>query len=141
MKVRKGFVSNSSSSSFIVVGHSSEDDALNRYDPNDGNYTFGWGPDTYHDITSRINWVMILAENDEAKKDMVKEVVKKHSKECSDDGFKAMHRLLNDEEWVDYAYIDHQSNCDELGLFEDAKLLERFIMDKESHIIEDNDNH
>ena len=68
MKVRAGFVSNSSSSSFIVIASGTHEplgcpseSALPRLGGilelgRAGSAEFGWGPDTFNDSFSKINF-------------------------------------------------------------------------------------
>ena len=140
MKTRLGFVSNSSSSSFIIVGYEKNNDTLDHYTPDAGEYEFGWGPDTAQDIHSRINWMMITAGDDESKIDMIKDIIKKHQKEDSEEGFNRIDKLVNSEDYSDFAYIDHQSFGEGAELFSNENELERFIMNSGSYIKIGNDN-
>jgi len=139
MKRRMGFVSNSSSSSFIIIGDSDNNDTLDEYIPTDGKYTFGWAPEVLDYIVDRINWCMILAntgEDSNIKVDMIKQIL--NDIECdNEEGISTMIKMINDYN----AYIDHQSNYDEKGLFNDINLLKKFILNSHSSIHIDNDNH
>lgn len=169
MKVRAGFVSNSSSSSFVVIAEGGEEEkiperALNPEGelpiPNDfGHYSFGWETITYTDILDRINFtlcqIMYLSddssfppkENTEAQEvfDTFMEVLK-------DGGIKP--KLIISEEDAKkegqfiYAmsfdfYIDHQSSAIEgknTEILDSYESMYDFIFRKGSYIQGGNDN-
>ena len=146
MKIRAGFVSNSSSSSFIVVGLKTDYDYSDyEYNLSSGVCEFGWGPERLFDITSRINWVMVLAKTEEdfnLIERVLKSVLKKKQYKKDFNFFKD--RLLNHDGKLNdytYAYIDHQSKCDTENLFKDENKMKAFIFNEDSFIQLDNDNY
>lgn len=87
MKVRTGFVSNSSSSSFIVnkdlnVNHVQSESFGNRVYRigSDGLVEFGWGVSDEYDTDAKINFSYLMAKyfEDDEKIDMLKEVILEH---------------------------------------------------------------
>jgi hypothetical protein len=147
MKIRKGFVSNSSSSSFIVIDASKGH--INPYFPsslivdhNFGNTEFGWEPDKFYDIGSRIVFTYLqakwYAKNDEWVR-MLEEVIKENT-DVKEIEWKLSHEW-NDDAW---AYIDHQSAASEgqnIEMFDSKETLKDFIFGSGSYIVTDNDNH
>ena len=149
MKIRSGFVSNSSSSSFIVVSDDSYDDVssikqfenlFDRYlDHNTGvfSYTptfeFGWQTEKYYDMKIKFDWVMLtwmycgfLKEH----KDRIERFLK-----CA---FRGDVHLLPFSDNGD-GYIDHQSISNEV--LESYSLMKDFILSPNSYIQNDNDNY
>jgi hypothetical protein len=146
VKCRVGFVTNSSSSSFIVINATKGYETLPAY--TDGVYRvgflgeteFGWMPRNIHDIDSRINFAYLQAltvDNKEWVK-MLEEVIKENSE------VKEINFLLTDD-WnsPSYGYIDHQSCASEgenTEMFTSKDTLKDFIFGEGSYIHTDNDN-
>jgi hypothetical protein len=141
------FVSNSSSSSFVVIGRKglTKPDFCDPLivDKNLGETEFGWGPATILDCGSRIIFAYIQTAYGENKERLnilekaikeycnISNVVWKITMECGGDDGK------------DWGYIDHQSSYIEgknLEIFESEDVLKQFLFTKDSAIILDNDN-
>ena len=159
MKRRNFLVSNSSSSSFIVIGNTGIYDNLRPTEFDDtyvigenGEAEFGWTPVDIQDIDSRINFCHLQSKYLAGKYDaMIESVIKGNSK------IKHIHSILTDDYYSDisidndppryktkWGYIDHQSAAIEgqnLEMFESESTLEKFIFDSGSYIHTDNDNH
>lgn len=157
MKVRTGFVSNSSSSSFVVVSDGTLDqkteDAFmestrkkhGKFVPfqNSAECEFGWEEKEYNDVDTKLNWAFLQAYY--AKKQMANEkplallrrLFKSHRidiDEC------ALNKAVDSE----LAYIDHQSRCYEKGrhldIFKSSVKLRSFLFDSCSRLVTGNDN-
>jgi hypothetical protein len=149
MKIREGFVSNSSSSSFIVIGSSGIDTRIPDSAiidgvldlRNIGETEFGWGPENYYDILDRLSLCDVALEilNDEESRGMLQEVLTEN-----DDRIKSIVVHLDipgsNDGWTG-RYIDHQSVLDLCRMYHSKAELRDFIFDGSSYISTDNDNH
>jgi hypothetical protein len=164
MKYRNGFVSNSSSSSYVVIDASK---GYEKYDmsgktlvinANLGETDFGWGPEIIRDVGSRINFAYLQAEYAERKYSsregehnkasslvylsMLEAAIKEHT--LAQDirvGISSKYPLPTG---MVNGYIDHQSCAAEgenLEIFKDHNTLRDFLFGLGSQIVLDNDNH
>lgn len=163
MKVRSGFVSNSSSSSFVIIGNGSFLDPNVSHElnvPQDlgGELEFGWGPETITDIGSRINFAYLQAQYVNKTNEtllekameatgeyhpwfiMLENVLKKNL------GVGKINWNIMTDSYTDEfgGYIDHQSSSREgknTEIFDSEEILEQFIFASDSKIELDNDNY
>ena len=152
MKFRHGFVSNSSSSSFVVIGKSDNLDVLSTdlngvftLSDKDTFCEFGWGPEVIsNDIKARIMFAYLQTQDDqngESWLQMLEKVIKEYS------SIREIIWDVNKDEngkqtWN--AYIDHQSSASEgsnTEIFDNEICLKDFIFSSDSKIVLDNDNH
>ena len=152
-KIRKGFVSNSSSSSFVVIGSNGLEainwsgEIVDLGSKTGGETEFGWGPDDYHDMYSRINFVYLQTTyvgKEKGKKwlDLIEQAIKEHTNAAGVRWVWTVTRYGDYEE--NEGYIDHQSCAGEgknTEMFEDVVAMKAFLFDTGSYIHTDNDNH
>lgn len=148
MKERAGFVSNSSSSSFIVVYDDAYDvDSMfkkfknyyERYvtDDNEFVYTptfeFGWQQEDYNAMSIKFDWVMLTwgyMGFQEAHKEMIERLLR--------NAFgRGIYLMKYNMDGI-CGYIDHQS-IDDI-VFSSYSYMEDFILCSHSYIHNDNDN-
>jgi hypothetical protein len=161
MKIRNGFVSNSSSSSFVMIGNDGEHKKPNyheEFDPKGqrciripqtfgGETEFGWQVEEYYDFPEKLNWATLMAKKEESRWKMLKKVLKE------DFNVEAVYDCLN---WYDEdddnsnsfytrsenGYIDHQSvDEDAAAMFKDTTELRDWLYGSKSFIHNDNDNY
>jgi hypothetical protein len=145
VKSRQGFVSNSSSSSFIVVGNTGNRESLPKHlldsegvlviSEDTGTTEFGWGPETLRSIEERICLCYVAArytEDPDRSRERVTELLMREP------GVTEVQVRFGDGDYG--CYIDHQSVDDLIQMFE-GQDLEAFLFDAGSYIEIDNDNH
>lgn len=145
MKKRLGFVSNSSSSSFIVVGEDelSYKDAFNGktlFIGVEGNLCFGWEWATYDTLMDRINFCYLQALSVDNKEwfSMLARVITDHT-QCSSIDYSILKKQFKSYN----AYIDHQSNASDganTEIFANDEILRNFLFRNDSYIKGGNDN-
>lgn len=146
MKIRQGFVSNSSSSSFIVIGDTGYDawevTDLDTYELDEngnlvigdaiGTTEFGWGPEALKKLGDRINLAWVDVEGTPNQEIYNASLLKAlQSRRPDIKGLVMQSR---------YAYVDHQSQGMVRKAYQSQEILERFLFDSGSRIVLDNDN-
>lgn len=146
MKIRIGFVSNSSSSSFVIIDSKSPFQ-IEKYDKGsileiNGDFChaeFGWSRKEYGDWKQKLIFSYLqsnYAKNPEWLK-MLNKVVKEHL--CIDKIEWNVDKAIEDSDF----YIDHQSSAEEgrnIEIFENETVLRDFVFRKDSYIQGGNDN-
>jgi hypothetical protein len=144
MKYRDGFVSNSSSSSFLVIKGNADPNISLEKDfiiGKLGKCKFGWEPRRYSDINDKINFAYLQALYNETWMDMLYDVLKKRGAKNISCALSSDYNAKKHERW---AYIDHQSSAGEgqnTEIFDNVDILEQFIFSYDSFIMGDNDNY
>jgi len=148
MKHRLGFVSNSSSSSFVVIA----DNLHNKSDLQEngteivlgecGETEFGWEFMNHHDFYSKLNFAFLQTTYSKKRGgrwyNMIEAVLLSA-------GIKIVGNSINDSYSGPgfFGYIDHQSSAIEdrnTEIFESEDVLKRFLFSKDSYIEQGNDN-
>ncbi len=156
MKIRSGFVSNSSSSSFIIISGCCDQTELEFHknivkanegklvvDGTRGTCEFGWENDCYTDFYSKLNFAYLqyLYVRDEHPEwlGMLEDVL------GDELGVMDIDWVLQTDKYNEpgYAYIDHQSASIEdsnTEMFDSVNNLRAFLFSKDSYIQGGNDN-
>lgn len=142
MKMRNGFVSNSSSSSFIVIsdgpiftGPISSDLIIGE----DGHCEFGWEFERWYDFESKLNFAYLQSQHNNEWRQMLLKVLR-------DRGAINISSCLSEDYGRDgkkWAYIDHQSSAWEgmnTEMFDSEEQLIKFLFCPQSYIQGGNDN-
>jgi len=166
MKIRNGFVSNSSSSSFVCVGRKISTNFIKKFDEYVdtmgvldvhkifGTKEFGWDPEKYYDLGSKVLWAFYQSQYAEPKRNynensiysnqylsMLEKVLVKN--------IPSIKAFIWPSSWNDWnseqhGYIDHESNASEnqnMEIFDSDEILEKFLFSEDSYIQTDNDNY
>jgi len=155
MKTRNGFVSNSSSSSFIVIENHNDANYIKNLrkaytgtplivDYQFGHTEFGWGPDEFSDVGTKIIFAYLqylyVKDNHPEWLVMLEKVITDNLEVTSIE----WKIDLEYHENGDFAYIDHQSNSadgENTDMFNGEDYLARFLFNSKSNITLDNDNY
>lgn len=165
MKIRNSFISNSSSSSFIVID-SKINPNLNLFIDDGifilgehGEYEFGWQVEDYSDLNSKINFCYLQAKYVQERStnndhiEMLYKVLKDYFPQIKEiipiliiwsDEIEIVEHPIYGDLRTKEGYIDHQSSATEnqnLEMFESEDNLRLFLFGVESYIKNDNDNH
>lgn len=166
MKYRSGFVSNSSSSSFIVIEPLTGSISIDKRTVLDGDVLvvdrhtgygeFGWEQDTHHDFGSKLIFAFCQADyllnnpyksegtHNQGRKwmDMLEKVLK-DVLDVKEVVWNITTKYGEETEGRDHVYIDHQSASYEgsnTEMFESEQTLKSFLFNPRSYIETGNDN-
>jgi hypothetical protein len=106
MKIRKGFVSNSSSSSFVIIDPNEENKANIHFEGNvikvpqtyGGNTFFDRTREKYFDFGSKLNWAFFLAYSMDSFQASYGDIVSEHNKD-----------LFTDKWWDNHSLKDYHN--------------------------------
>lgn len=162
MKIRSGFVSNSSSSSFIVMGTATKEDIFelrkkwgNRdnllISPDLGVHQFGWDEIQYRNFWDRVFFAWIQAKIMQKERNkggrpnwmkMLNKVLKANLK-VKNIYWNVSFEYPEAGKWDDWCYIDHQSSAEDdknIEMFRSEQKLVDFLFSPKSYIQGGNDN-
>ena len=133
MKSRNGFVSNSSSTSFVVIGSGERLEQMTSQIILDDCFEFGWSHDTTKYVSGRIAfaWMQAVYQENETWISWIKEIVKEVT------GYEL---ICNIDVNNGNSYIDHQSIGENNDIFYTKESLKAFMFDTESYVEMGNDN-
>lgn len=155
MKARRGFVSNSSSSSFVVIPENYQPKVNEDYgklamafafsdcdDWNgifiDGESQFGWQVREYHDFESKWNWLVLQAFYGGQK---YMKFVDDFLSSITNNRVKVNWNGVEDADNNGGSYIDHQSIDAEFTFDPVSQIgIENFLLDNDCYIQNGNDN-
>lgn len=150
MRIRTDFITNSSSTSFVVIdskhGHffPNFESSVLVVDSTLGETEFGWGPEIIRDLGSKINFAYIQTNygKNEEWLNMLADVITENT------NIKTIVWNITDEydskDGKSWGYIDHQSSAHEgenTEIFDSKDVLKDFIFGRKSCIVLDNDNY
>lgn len=166
MKIRAGFVSNSSSSSFVVIGERMMDleNIKTAFSGehvitfgNCGETEFGWQERRYSDVWSRINFAYLQTLSVggdigerwlEMLEDVIRDAFELKEKQAIDwvisESYDREKKHSVYGEPLVWGYIDHASaacESENIEMFKNKEELKAFLFCEDSYIQCDNDNH
>jgi len=150
MKIKLSFVSNSSSTSFIVIKKDNlktwlpclENNVL-VVDSSFGTTEFGWGPAVIDDIESKIifSYLQTLYSENNEHKQLLDNLLKDYGN-IDRIIWKIKNDHNSDYDYPHVGYIDHESQYpNNSQMFLNKEALRDFIFGKNSYIYLDNDNY
>jgi hypothetical protein len=150
MKIRNGFVSNSSSSSFIVINSNFiKIPSIYEGTPiiigESGETEFGWQTEKYFDFESKLNFCYLQAmyayeRSDNDYFDMIDRILKDVLKCTYVENHITYKYNLDDPDMI-WGYIDHGSAYPKnIEMFDSDESLYNFLFSIESYIQNGNDN-